>query len=71
MKKISLQATAVHRCARGAMLHSMAIPVVEFTCEGYKIRKFLAEIIIPKGNYGILRISVMVSCQKLGIILET
>ena len=49
----------------------MAIPVVEFSSEGYKIRKaFLQESTVVKWNYWILRIGVVASCQKLGIILE-
>jgi hypothetical protein len=41
----------------------MAIPVVEFSREGYKKNQLQSNEIIP--NFG-----VMASCQKLGIILE-
>ena len=45
----------------------MAVPVMEFQVRGYKNRKkFAKKINISKG---ILRIGVMVSCQKLYIIL--
>ena len=53
------------------MVLGMAIPVVEFSRGGYKIRKiFWLKINIPIGNQWILRIGVVASCQKLGIILE-
>ena len=49
----------------------MAIPVVEFSRGGNKIRKcFGQKINCSQWNCPILRIGVMVSCQKLGIILE-
>ena len=49
----------------------MVVWVVEFSSGGYKIRNiFCLKINIPKGNYLILRIGVVSSCQKLGIILE-
>ena len=52
-------------------IYTMAISVVEFPREGYKFRKFfLLKINIPKGNKSILRMGVVASCQKLGIILE-
>ena len=52
-------------------LTAMAIPVVEFSREGYKIRKdFSLKININKGNHWLLRIGVVTSCQKLSIILE-
>ena len=48
----------------------IAIPVVEFSRQGYKIRKvFGKKSTLFKWNYQILRIGVMASCQKLGIIL--
>ena len=51
--------------------YDMAIPVVEFSREGYKIRKVLSlKSTVVKLNYWILRIGVVASCQKLGIILE-
>ena len=44
----------------------MALPVMEFQVQGYKIRKiFGLKINIPKGNYWILRIGVMGRCQKV------
>ena len=43
----------------------MAFPVVEFSRQGYKIRKST----VFKWNYQILRIGVMASCRKLGMIL--
>ena len=49
----------------------MAIPVVEFSREGYKIKKVLGyKSTVVKWNYQILIIGVMASCQKLGNILE-
>ena len=49
----------------------MAIPVVEFSKDGYTIRKIFAwKSTVVKWNYWILRIGVVASCQKLGIILE-
>ena len=48
----------------------MAFPVVEFSRQGYKIRKvFGKKSTLFKWNYQILRIGVMASCQTLGIIL--
>ena len=48
----------------------MAIPVVEYSRKGYKIRKvFGKKSTVLKWNYQILRIGVMASCQKLGISL--
>jgi hypothetical protein len=43
----------------------MAIPVVEFSREGYKIRK-----VVVKWNCHIWRMGVLASSQKLSIILE-
>ena len=49
----------------------MVIPVVEFSREGYKIRKiFGKKSTVVAWNYWILRIGVVSSCQKSGIILE-
>ena len=49
----------------------MAIGVVEFSSEGYKIRKvFVGKSTVAKWNYWTLRIGVTASCQKVGIILE-
>ena len=49
----------------------MAILVVEFSREGYKIRKvFGKESTAVQWNCWILRFGVVVSCQKLGTILE-
>ena len=48
----------------------MVIWVVEFSSGGTKLERFLLKNQhIPKGNYWILRIGVVASCQKLGIIL--
>ena len=48
----------------------MVIQVVEFSSGGYKIRNILClRINIPKGNYWILRIGAVASCQKLRINL--
>ena len=44
--------------------------VVEFSSGGYKIRKIFAyESTYPKEIIAVLRIGVVVGCQKLGIIL--
>ena len=52
-------------------MYIMAILVVEFSREGYKIRKvFGSKSTVGKWNYWILRIGVVGSCQKLGIISE-
>jgi hypothetical protein len=68
MHKICLP--ILHKDNRG-MLQSMAIPVMEFSREGYKIRKvFGKKSTAVKRNYQILIIAVMASCQKLDIILE-
>ena len=46
--------------------HNRAISVVEFSMEGYKIRKvFWQKIKIPKQNFQILRIGVVGRCQKV------
>ena len=52
-------------------MSAMAIPVAEFSREGYKIRKvFGKKSTVVKWNYQLLIIGVMSSCQKLDIILE-
>ena len=49
----------------------LAVPVVEFSKERYKIRKlFVQKSTYPKENYGLLRIGAVASCRKLGNILE-
>ena len=49
----------------------MAIQVMEFQVRVYKIRKvFTKKSTVVKRSYQILRIGVMASCQKLGVILE-
>ena len=49
----------------------MAIQVVKFLREGYKIRKvFGLELPVVKWNYQILIIGGMLSCQKLDITLQ-
>ena len=46
--------------------YSMALPVMEFQDQGYKIRKlFCKKIDIPKWNYWILRIGLMGSLSSL------
>ena len=51
-------------------LYIMAFQVVEFSSQGYKIRKvFGKKSTVFKWNYQILRIGVMASYKKLGIIL--
>ena len=47
----------------------MVIRVVEFSSGGTKLEIFLPNN-IPKGNCWILRIGVVASCQKLGIIFS-
>ena len=48
----------------------MAIPVVDFSERDTKLETFLAKKTVVKWNCLILRIGVVASCQKLGIILE-
>ena len=44
----------------------MTLPVMEFQVQGYKIRKILPKkIIIPKGNYLILKIGLTGSLSCL------
>ena len=43
----------------------MVVQVVEFSRGETKLEKH------PKGNYIMLQIGALVSCQKLGIILES
>ena len=46
-------------------IYIMAVPVVEFLREGYKIRKcFGSKLTVVKWNDWILRIGVMSRCQK-------
>jgi hypothetical protein len=50
---------------------NMAIPVLEISREGYKIRKIFGwKSAVVKWNHCILKIGVVASCQILGIILE-
>ena len=48
------------------LICTMAFPVVEFSREGYKIRKvFGSKSTVFKWNYQFLKIGVMGSCQKV------
>ena len=52
-------------------LEGMAMLVLEFSREGYKIKKvFGQKSTVVKWNFWILRIGVLASCQKLSINLE-
>ena len=59
-----------HKKLSSAFVWGMVLQVVEFSIGGYKINKiFCLKINIHEGNSRKLRIGVMASCQKLGIIL--